>query len=217
MGRSYCLYGAGGHARELAAQIEMEYGSGSVVCFVDDTRPAGEIDGIPVVAFDLAIRRYKAAQWLAAIGNPSDRRRLSDRIVDGGGVEGRFASARAYLSSSSSLSAGTQVFAGACVSNDVRLGRGVIINFNSTVSHECQLGDFVTLSPGCTVAGRVRIGAGSFLGAGATVINGAPGGWLDIGARATIAAGAVVTGPVQDGTTVAGVPARVIVTASASC
>ncbi len=50
---------------------------------------------------------------------------------------------------------------------------------------------------------RVRIGAGAWVGSAAVVMS-------DVGARAVVGAGAVVTRPLPDGVVAAGVPARVL-------
>jgi acetyltransferase-like isoleucine patch superfamily enzyme len=53
------------------------------------------------------------------------------------------------------------------------------------------------------LSGEVIVGPGTHIGTGATVMQGAK-----IGAGVTVGAGAVVIGPVPDGKTVVGVPAR---------
>lgn len=55
--------------------------------------------------------------------------------------------------------------------------------------------------------GRIRVGERSFIGCNSTIMPG-----VTIGKRCVIGAGSVVTKDVPDGTVVAGVPARVIMT-----
>lgn len=55
--------------------------------------------------------------------------------------------------------------------------------------------------------GRIRIGERTFIGCNATILPG-----VSVGKRCVIAAGSVVTKDVPDGTVVAGVPARPIMT-----
>ena len=81
----------------------------------------------------------------------------------------------------------------------------MIVNTNATVDHDCVLSDGVHVAPGAVLAGAVSVGCGSLIGIGARVLPG-----VEIGERATVGAGAVVITTVEPGTTVAGVPARVI-------
>ena len=84
-------------------------------------------------------------------------------------------------------------------------GLGVVVHARSVI------GNYVYIGPQVVIGGRSGqeavpvIEDGAFLGAGARVL-----GPITIGRGATVAAGAVVLGDVAPGTTVAGVPARVI-------
>jgi sugar O-acyltransferase (sialic acid O-acetyltransferase NeuD family) len=205
----YCIYGAGGHATDIVAQLSSDAPE-SVLALVDDFAPDREVAGISVVTFETAVSRHPHAEWLVAIGTSADRRRVSQILADRGLREGRLISPRAFVAKDAVIAPGAQIFAGCCISSNVRLDRGVIVNFNSTLSHDISVGDHATISPGCSIAGRVEIGAGAFVGVGATIINGTPGSRLLIGAQATVGAGAVVIRNVDDGDVVAGVPARSI-------
>jgi serine acetyltransferase len=76
------------------------------------------------------------------------------------------------------------------------------------VGHDARIGDFTTLTYGVHVSGWVHIGKRVFVGAGAVIINGTEDAPLTIGDDVVIGAGAVVTKPVVAGLTVVGVPAR---------
>jgi acetyltransferase-like isoleucine patch superfamily enzyme len=93
------------------------------------------------------------------------------------------------------------------MTTNVRVGSHVHVNVGCTLSHDVVLGDFATLSPGVHVSGHVHVEDGVFLGTGANIINGIAGRPLIIGRGAIVAAGACVTGPVEAGALVAGVPA----------
>ena len=101
------------------------------------------------------------------------------------------------------LGEGTQVFAGALISADVRIGAHVILNIGCRVSHDSVVADFATLAPGVTLCGGATIGKGCELGAGAVVLP-----RIDIGNNARLGAGAVAATSVAPGVTAVGVPAR---------
>jgi acetyltransferase-like isoleucine patch superfamily enzyme len=79
-----------------------------------------------------------------------------------------------------------------------------LINRGVTIGHDTVIGAFSRLMPGCNVAGLVRVGYGATIGLGANVLP-----KLEIGARAFIAAGAVVTRDVPADHLAVGVPARI--------
>jgi acetyltransferase EpsM len=205
---AYCIFGAGGHATDLVGQVvEAE---GRILALVDEFAPGRELLGLPVVDFETAAARHADAAWLMAIGHSPDRARVAQRLDSRGLRISRFVSPRAFVARDAVLAEGAQVFAGCCISSNVRIGRGAILNFNCTVSHDCSIGDFVTVSPACAIAGRVSIGDGAFIGIGAALGSRRLGARLSIGEAATIAAGAVVIDDVPAGGLVAGVPARAV-------
>ena len=111
---------------------------------------------------------------------------------------------RAFIATSASIGAGTQILAMSAVCANVTLGRAVIINTSATVDHDCNLGNGVHIAPGAHLAGEVDVDDFAFIGMGALILP-----RLRIGRGAVIGAGAVVTKNVAAGETVLGVPARI--------
>ncbi len=101
------------------------------------------------------------------------------------------------------IGAGSMIAAGAIINPLASIGRGNIINTGAIVEHECVLGSYVHIAPGAVLCGNVWVGEGSFVGANAVVKQG-----VKIGKNCTIGAGSVVLENVNDGTVVAGNPAK---------
>lgn len=195
------IYGAGGHARVIAATAEAA-GFRTAGLFDDHRDRWGrQVDGSPVVgAFDPVL--LQDAFLVLAIGCNETRASVAERLA--GRV--RWATVvhpAAVVHRSVEIGDGSVVFAGAVMQPGTRIGRHCIVNTSASLDHDSQIGDFVHIAPGAHLAGEVTVGDGAFLGTGSAVIPG-----KRIGAHATVGAGGVVIHDVEAGQTVGGVPAK---------
>jgi sugar O-acyltransferase (sialic acid O-acetyltransferase NeuD family) len=202
------IYGAGGHARELLFQLQIERGASSVVAMVDDIDAGGTIHGVRVLDYDQAAAQYSGCEWLVAVGNISVRAALLSKIRRDGMIDGSFVSSRAVIAPTAKVATPAQLFAGTIISDNCELCENVIVNFNCVISHDVKIGAHSTLAPGASIAGHVVVGREVWVGVGATITNGTAMNPVRIGDRVTIGAGACVIGDVPPHTTVIGVPAR---------
>lgn len=202
------IFGAGGHGREIAWLARETLPRSVAVRFLVDAdhRRDPEVDGVPVDALD-ALHLSQDSRFIVAIGDPALRRATAGRLSAAGGQAATIVHPRVEMSKLVTMEPGALICAGTVVTTNVRLGSHTHVNVGCTVSHDVTIGDFSTLSPGVHVAGNVHIGAGVFIGIGASIINGQPGSPIVIGDGAVVAAGACVTGAVDAGALVAGVPA----------
>jgi acetyltransferase-like isoleucine patch superfamily enzyme len=79
------------------------------------------------------------------------------------------------------------------------------LNTAAVVEHDCLVGDHVHLSPGVLLGGGVTVHSFAHVGIGAIALPGS-----EIGEGAIVGAGAVVLDSVPSGTTVVGIPARLL-------
>jgi sugar O-acyltransferase (sialic acid O-acetyltransferase NeuD family) len=206
--RELLILGAGGSGREVAWLARDVHGTGISLTFAVEPHyaTADRVDGIPVVAFDDTFSP-SAAYYVIAVGNIVERRRLAAACDARGLMPATLVHPGVTHSSRVEFGVGSIVCAGSIMTTNVRVGSHVHVNVGCTLSHDVVLGDFATLSPGVHVSGHVHVEDGVFLGTGANIINGIAGRPLIIGRGAIVAAGACVTGPVEAGALVAGVPA----------
>lgn len=181
MNDHYNLYGAGGHAAVVASILP-----GTNTQYSDSYPPVDY-----------------SGQWIVAIGDIDDRRRIAERLACSNVSFASCISKNASVDANARVGIGSVVMSGAVIETGATVGDHVIVNTGSSINHHCDVGDFSHVGPGATICGGVTIGSGVMIGAGATVING-----ITIGDKAVIGAGAVVVRNVEANCVSYGNPSR---------
>lgn len=199
------ILGAGGQGKVVADAAALA--GEAHVAFVDDRFPAlAALGHWPVVATaDLAPLRARSSRLHVAIGDGATRERLARAALELGFTLVTVRHPSAVVSPFASIGAGSYLGPLACVNVDATLGLCTIVNTSASVDHDCTIADFCHVAPGAHLAGNVRVGPRSWIGLGAAVRGG-----ISIGSDVMVGAGAVVVKDVDDGATVAGVPARAL-------
>jgi sugar O-acyltransferase (sialic acid O-acetyltransferase NeuD family) len=205
------IVGAGGHGREVFSVVSALNAKGVVVDvlgFLDDGKPNPALIarlGVPFLGGTDLIDRLEAF-YVVGIGASGTRREVDTRLRAAGGKSCvALVHPAANIGPDVDLAEGCVVFAGVTITTNVRIGRHSHFNLGATISHDVRIGNFVTIAPLSSVSGNVTICDEVDFGTGARVLPG-----VNVGAGATLAAGAVVTRDVDAGSTVVGVPARVL-------
>lgn len=204
------IYGAGGHAREIAElvrDINADRPQWDLLGFLSDeaTAHGRELDGLPVVGDQSWLAQRKDMYVAIGVGSPSARRAIAHTTSRLGLHFPVLLHPSATISRHVQIGPGAHVTAGCIVTVDVVVGAFVVLNRACNVSHDCRLGDYVTIAPGVQLAGNVTIGTGCDVGIGASVIQG-----VSIGEWTIVGAGAAVTDGLPGNCTAVGVPAKVI-------
>jgi sugar O-acyltransferase (sialic acid O-acetyltransferase NeuD family) len=181
-----------------------------VVSFLDDDRAlrGQSIGDVPVAGGLEALPdlREQGVEGIAfAVGDNRARERVLDQARRAGLTPITAIHPRAVVAGSVQLGLGIWIAAGVVVNPGAIIGDGAVLNTGATIDHDCRIGAFANVSPGCHLSGRTVIGRYAFLGTGAITLPD-----VLIGEEATVGAGAVVLAAVAPGTTVVGVPARVV-------
>lgn len=173
------VFGGGGHA---AVVVDALCGQGYriVGCIDDDPQAKGieVLNGIGVLG-DRALLPALLSDgiefaFIGIGGATSNQARceIFELLRDLGFRLPALIHARAYVSASSTIGAGTLVLPGAVVGPRCRIGSNVIINQGAQVCHDAVVGDGCHLTPGALIAGNCRIGPSSTIGMGAAVLFG---------------------------------------------
>ena len=208
------IVGAGGHGK-VVLDILRAAGRYEPVGFVDaDTRLSGtKVGGLPVVGPTNVLpklRQQRVRHAIIAIGDNRTRHRYAALLESEGFELVSAVHPTAFVSPTARLGKNVVIGPNASVVTEARVGDGAIVNTGAIVEHECEVGEAAHVAPAACLAGRVRVGAFAFIGIGAQVIP-----CISVGDGVTVGAGAVVIEDVPAGTTVVGVPARVVKVAPA--
>lgn len=194
------IVGAGGLAREMA-QLGRALGLGTP----DNTWLIDRHDEDAAIA--VAVGRGFTGKAILAVGSATARHAAwrQWRTHTPNDLWPALVHPLADVGDTTTLGAGSVVTSGVITTSDVRIGEGVLLNLQVTVGHEAVIGDCCVINPSATLSGGVTLGSAVLVGTGANILEG-----ITVGDGATIGGGAVVTRNVDAGTTVAGVPAKVL-------
>lgn len=203
------LYGASGAALEV---YDMVIRNGSLknryteVIFIDDFQDEVEFYGTRRIKFSSCekIMQGEEAEFAVAVGEPSARKLLRERIEDSGYRLATLIDETAVISPTAQIGEGCVINHGAIVSSNVKLSKNDFIMFGAIIGHEAEIGVDVSICPKTTVGAGCHMGEQAFVGIGSSIIQG-----VDVGSRAIIGMGSMVFRVVNSDTTVLGNPARV--------
>lgn len=209
--RSCVVVGAGGHARVVIDALRAAGLAEPIAVVAPDEPPGGMLDGVPWHGDDAVLPTLAAQGGVAfclgvgATGDNSRRAQLFELAASAGLAPLTVVHPAAHVSGTAQLGAGVFVAAGATVGPAATLGVNVIVNTGAVVDHDCEIGDHVHIATGACLAGGVRVAELAHVGAGSVIREG-----LSVGGGAVVGAGGAVIRDVAAGTTVVGVPARLL-------
>ena len=195
------IVGTGGLAKDLIVGLMADFKHLNLFFFNDRSDcPKGLfLDRFEIIrSYDELTKHFETNrnEFVVAIANPLQRLRITNKLVDIGGIPATaFSNKQCVISEFSKLGKGTIVISGAMIGSCVTMGDGNYFNAGSIIGHDAIIGNFVSFGPGCKILGKAEIGDYTFIGANAVILSG-----VKIGKKVRIGIGKIVSEDVPDNT-----------------
>jgi sugar O-acyltransferase (sialic acid O-acetyltransferase NeuD family) len=184
------LFGCGGHAREIMAQMRMK-----LDCFVDDQYAVHGMKSIK----DFNPEEYEI---MISVADPESREKIAKKLPKNTKFFSFVHPTVLMMSDNIEIGEGGFIGAYSILTSNIKIGKHALLNRGVHVGHDCRIGDYFSAMPGSIVSGNVTIGNSVYLGTNASVRE-----KISICDRVTVGLNSgVVKNIVQKGTYI-GVPA----------
>lgn len=146
------IFGYGGHAREVAAQID-----DSVTFFVDDDYVSENTK--PISSFD-----PKKYVMMVAIGDSSERKKVVESLPEDTKYFTFIHPTSLVMSDDIVIGEGSFIGAYSILTTNIKLGKHTILNRGVQIGHDSKIGDYFSAMPGSVISGNVLVGDCVYMG-----------------------------------------------------
>ena len=206
------IIGAGGHSKDLEYLSSFDkYNNWNIIGYLDDNLSLNKSNILGNVSYiNYLLEKYSNLKYTIAINSSKIRKNIESNIkrLD---RAANLVHETAVIGTQCKYQNGLTMGPYSVLTTRVNIGAHVHINTAASVNQSSTIGDYCTISPGARICGDVSIGETTSVGAGAVVIN-----VKKIGTDCVLGAGTVVISDIPNGSTVVGVPGKIIKTQSTS-
>ncbi len=151
------LFGYGGHAREVAAQI-----GENVTFFVDDIYAKGLIR--PISEFDT-----KKYLMMVAVADCEDRAEIVSKLPKDTEYFTFIHPTSLIMGEDIIIGEGSFIGANSILTTNIRIGNHSILNRGNHIGHDCTIGNYFSAMPGSIISGNVYAGNMVYIGTNSSV------------------------------------------------
>lgn len=185
------LFGKGGHAREVGAQIGKP-----VTYFVDDNYV--DENSHPISSFDP--EKYL---MMVAVSDVNDRKRIVSELPPQTKYFTFVHPTALIMDENVEIGDGSFIGAYSIITTNVKIGQHSILNRGNQIGHDTIIGDFFSAMPGAVVSGNVIIGEQVYMGTNSSIKE-----KLHICSNVTIGSNGAVVKNIITGGVYVGVPVK---------
>jgi sugar O-acyltransferase (sialic acid O-acetyltransferase NeuD family) len=187
------IFGYGGHAREVATQIDRP-----VTFFVDDEFENENAKSI----IDFDPTEYT---MLVAVADPHERFRIVSKLP----LKTKFFTfihpTALIMNRNVEIGIGSFIGAYSILTTNIKIGKHAILNRANQIGHDCLIGDFLSMMPGSIISGNVKMGDKIYMGTNSSIIEN-----KFVSSDVIIGANGVVVKNINTNGTYVGVPVKKI-------
>jgi sugar O-acyltransferase (sialic acid O-acetyltransferase NeuD family) len=187
------LFGYGGHAREVAAQIDKD------ITFFVDNEYANDI-AKPISKFDPS--QY---MMMVAVADSRDRFDIVQKLPKETQYFTFIHPTALILSSDIEVGEGSFIGANSIITTNIKIGKHAILNRGNHIGHDSIIGDYFSAMPGAIVSGNVKIHSMVYMGTNSSIKE-----KTSIHSLVTIGSNATVVKHINEPGTYVGCPAKKI-------
>ena len=151
------LFGYGGHAREVASQI-----NNAVDFFVDDEYSNEYAK--PISTFNPEIY-----MMMVAVSDPKHREEIVKKLPKETRYFKFIHPTAQIFAKDVEIGEGSFIGANSILTTNIKIGKHAILNRGNQIGHDSKIGDYFSAMPGAIVSGDVIIGDNTYLGTNASI------------------------------------------------
>jgi sugar O-acyltransferase (sialic acid O-acetyltransferase NeuD family) len=185
------LFGYGGHAREVASQINQE-----VTFFVDDEYSTNTIKSIKTF-------NPEEYQMMVAVADSKERENIVKRLPPNTKYFSFIHPTALTMDKNIIIGEGSFIGAYSILTTNITLGKHSILNRGVQIGHDSRIGDFFSAMPGAIVSGNVLIGSNFYMGTNSSIRE-----KIHIGSNVILGSNSTVVKNIVTGGVYVGVPAK---------
>jgi sugar O-acyltransferase (sialic acid O-acetyltransferase NeuD family) len=187
------LFGYGGHAREVAAQINK-----SIDFFVDDEYSNEYAK--PISTFN-----PESYMMMVAVSDPKHREEIVKKLPKETRYFKFIHPTAQIFAKDVEIGKGSFIGANSILTTNIKIGKHAILNRGNQIGHDSKIGNYFSAMPGAIVSGNVIIGDNTYLGTNSSIKE-----KISIHSSTTIGANAAVVKHITESGVYVGVPAKKI-------
>lgn len=207
-GKILGIWGAGGLGREVLELARIINGTSKRwddFVFIVDGVTAAEINGVRVLEYEDAKKRFSNLEVVIAIGEPAVREKKFNLLKEDAVKTTTLIHPDVHIPDTTEIGQGVVIQYGCFISCNVTIGNYVYIQPQCNIGHDDKLADGCMISGFANIGGAVSIGNFTYIGLSAIIKEG-----VAVGDNAIVGMGSAVHKDVPDEMIVLGNPARPI-------
>lgn len=191
--KKLALYGYGGHAQEVAAQINQE-----IKFFVDDCYANSNASSIST--FD-----PNEYHMMVAVGDSKTRFDMVQKLPKETTYFTFIHPTALIMDKNIEIGEGSFIGAYSILTTNIKIGKHAVLNRGNHIGHDCNIGDYFSAMPGAIVSGNVTIYDLVYLGTNSSIKE-----KISIHSLSTIGLNSAVVKHIKNSGIYVGIPAKQI-------